>query len=694
MANYANLLATIAANIYTNGNNEVTAAMVKTAVDSMVASLGAGYQFMGVATPATNPSNPDAKQFYIAGEAGTYSNFGGAVLEDGEIGLLYGSGTSWSLSTIRVNDSTAQDILARVVDAIGGESVDVSAFTDGYVEHSSGAIVSNNGWRHSDFIRIDPQSNIVYQYLETDNSYVSAITFYDEDKTKLDDISNIGPRDVKRVFYNIPAGTMYVRYSILASDAALASVVVFPEKSGVNISENAERVYTLSGYYLDNVGRALANASFDTALYNVSNLRGKSLKIYAPTSSAYIASFAVFDSFQIVGNPPLVYGDTTNNGSTAYVDLSAYPKAVCCAVTFSSGGDDTTEVSAVVDDADVKVDVRNGHRDRFGECYKVASLAAGLTFNGLQNGIAGNKQLTFSASINSTFTGLRFGQGYNLYGGMTINLTPTKLYVYKNNDLVNAVAEETHGLTISTFVAINVRFDRDTRVHLRLIGDSGAYDMATELYLLASHGPVFLTAISTLDDVVISSTSMNLDSKVWFVGDSFISINDTSRWGYYLVNQYDANPMIIGYPGAGAQDVLPFVRSALAFGNPGFIVWCVGMNNPDSGAIDPTWKAATDEFIAICRERGIVPIFQLIPNSKGSAPGSSDLSNQHLHDYKNAYMLSLGYRTIDIPAVVGADSDGNWRAGWHFSDYIHPNALSASAIALAMIANVPECLNQ
>ena len=35
MANYANLLATIAANIYTNHNNEVTAEMVKTAVDAM-----------------------------------------------------------------------------------------------------------------------------------------------------------------------------------------------------------------------------------------------------------------------------------------------------------------------------------------------------------------------------------------------------------------------------------------------------------------------------------------------------------------------------------------------------------------------------------------------------------------------------------------------------------------------------------
>lgn len=100
MANYANLLATIAANIYTNGNNEVTAAMVKSAVDSMVASLGAGYQFMGVATPATTPGNTDVKQFYIASTPGTFTNFldsGSDPLEvnDGEVAVLKYD-TAWS----------------------------------------------------------------------------------------------------------------------------------------------------------------------------------------------------------------------------------------------------------------------------------------------------------------------------------------------------------------------------------------------------------------------------------------------------------------------------------------------------------------------------------------------------------------------------------------------------------------------
>lgn len=100
MANYANLLATIAANIYTNGNQEVTAAMVKTAMNAAINSLGAGYQFMGVAHPADTPSGyADLRAFWLAGEAGTYTNFGGLVLADGSLGILKYDG-SWSLETI------------------------------------------------------------------------------------------------------------------------------------------------------------------------------------------------------------------------------------------------------------------------------------------------------------------------------------------------------------------------------------------------------------------------------------------------------------------------------------------------------------------------------------------------------------------------------------------------------------------
>lgn len=96
MANYANLLATIAANIYTNNNNEVTASMVKTSVDAMVSTLIAGgYLYKGVAHPNDAAISPDANVFYLATDAGTYTNKGGLVVADGEVAFLKFNG-SWS----------------------------------------------------------------------------------------------------------------------------------------------------------------------------------------------------------------------------------------------------------------------------------------------------------------------------------------------------------------------------------------------------------------------------------------------------------------------------------------------------------------------------------------------------------------------------------------------------------------------
>lgn len=95
MANYATLKAAIAAAIRENGNNEITGTLLQQQLLAMVNSLGVGYQYAGIATPTTNPGTPDQNVFYIASTAGTYTNFGGLVLADGEIAILKYNG-AWS----------------------------------------------------------------------------------------------------------------------------------------------------------------------------------------------------------------------------------------------------------------------------------------------------------------------------------------------------------------------------------------------------------------------------------------------------------------------------------------------------------------------------------------------------------------------------------------------------------------------
>ena len=111
MANYQLLKADIDAKVYQNGTQEITGENLNSVLNAMVASLGVGYQFMGMATPI-NPGtaqNPDYKCFYLATTPGTYTNLGGLVVADGEIAILKYD-TSWikEVTGIAIAESVSQ----------------------------------------------------------------------------------------------------------------------------------------------------------------------------------------------------------------------------------------------------------------------------------------------------------------------------------------------------------------------------------------------------------------------------------------------------------------------------------------------------------------------------------------------------------------------------------------------------------
>ncbi len=95
MANYASLKAAIQDVIKTNGNNEITGALLQQSLLSMINSLGVNYQYVGIANLSTNPGTPDQNVFYLATVPGTYANFGGLVVGDEEIAFLKWNG-SWT----------------------------------------------------------------------------------------------------------------------------------------------------------------------------------------------------------------------------------------------------------------------------------------------------------------------------------------------------------------------------------------------------------------------------------------------------------------------------------------------------------------------------------------------------------------------------------------------------------------------
>ena len=94
MANYQILKADIDEKVYENAQQKITGTNLNSVLNAMVTTLGAEYQFAGVATKDTNPGTPDAKVFYIANGKGTYTNFGDINVTEDEVVVLYW-GSSW-----------------------------------------------------------------------------------------------------------------------------------------------------------------------------------------------------------------------------------------------------------------------------------------------------------------------------------------------------------------------------------------------------------------------------------------------------------------------------------------------------------------------------------------------------------------------------------------------------------------------
>lgn len=113
MANWTTLKAAIANTIKTNGDQEITGQILQNALNNIISSVGENATFVGIATPTTNPGTPDGPVFYLASEAGTYSNFNGLVVNANEASILQFNNGTW----IKKNTGLAPKSLMAVSSA-------------------------------------------------------------------------------------------------------------------------------------------------------------------------------------------------------------------------------------------------------------------------------------------------------------------------------------------------------------------------------------------------------------------------------------------------------------------------------------------------------------------------------------------------------------------------------------------------
>ena len=133
MANFAILKSAVADVIKTNGNNEITGALLQAVLLAMINSLGEHYQYVSIANPATDPGTPEQNVVYVAFQPGTYSNFGGIVVGDNEVAFLKYNG-SWFKDTTGAATASSVSTLLSTIDELESVVDGQNAQIDDFIE--------------------------------------------------------------------------------------------------------------------------------------------------------------------------------------------------------------------------------------------------------------------------------------------------------------------------------------------------------------------------------------------------------------------------------------------------------------------------------------------------------------------------------------------------------------------------------
>lgn len=381
MANWTTLKAAIADVIKTNGNQEITGAVLQNTLNSIVSAVGENATFAGIATPVTNPGTPDGPVFYIAAQTGIYSNFEGITVEN-EVAILLWK-TSWKKLLTNIAPLSDISLIRAVLDNVklnstGKNKINLSNKIDGHFLNLSGNLVSTSSYCISNYIEI--KSSTQYYISKTNVGGANHI-IYDKNLNVLSttkDGAVTTPSDAKYIRLSISksqlsaaqmelgnVATSYEPFTDnydneqkfvkletqmmtdktelktqMASDRTELEMQIADKKS-VSLGKNLFNKLTVkNGYYIDASGKLKTNSTLSLSYYIKVN---PNTSYYIQNTNTGGASNVWFDKEFNAIKEAAKSGVTTSPSNVAYIRLSISTAVVDDAMFFEGNAATTYE---------------------------------------------------------------------------------------------------------------------------------------------------------------------------------------------------------------------------------------------------------------------------------------------------------------------------------------------------------------
>jgi lysophospholipase L1-like esterase len=436
--------------------------------------------------------------------------------------------------------------------------------------------------------------------------------------------------------------------------------------------------------YINNAGGLSDNTSGD---YSVSDyIQVKSNTTYATNVATGAGKIACYDdAFELLG----AISETSVSGVYQFTTL-ANTKYI--RITIFKASYSALPKNAIVNEGTSLLDYQNFtdnertenlYRTFYGKRVFVESVLANNSVRFVAPNTKSGNLITFDATLDGTFTQLDIRHGYNEpYAASYVRITSTEIIVYDTLNTTLAVRERyTHNLTIANHLTVIIDVFKVDTAKITITVPSGQY--VNTINWEGCRGDIALYNAQdscTLRNVNFIHSVKDYSKDIWAYGDSYFDF-----WPKVAQNMGFTNAMFDGYGGRTSTGGLASLNINLQYKTPKVILWCLGMNDPDSDTeVNADWLDTFNTLKTICKNKKIELVLMTIPNTP-----------THNHTFKNEIVKNSGYRYIDVAEAVGASTyPSNWYAGLLSSDNIHPtHSFGKQVIASKVIASLPELSN-
>lgn len=307
------------------------------------------------------------------------------------------------------------------------------------------------------------------------------------------------------------------------------------------------------------------------------------------------------------------------------------------------------------------------------------------------NNIGINKKMFLSADIGNSFERIQMGHGRTSYGSCYLEITTTDISVYKYTSALNVVKTCAHGLTIQDFINVSIETNIEQNATIRLVTSTGSFTLE-KISWNGNNGNIFVQSTnSELLNVCAKWTCTDYNKSIHIYGDSYCGIVNSNRFMYYLRTWGYHTFLLDSYAGRNSIKAYDSLLSNLQHSSPKYIVWTLGMNDPDTTTgVNSNWETIMNKLISLCADNDIELILCTIPNVRGGTVDDTNISSARNHSFKNEWIRNSGYRYIDFCKVVGADDNISWKDGLLSDDGVHPNTLGAEVLASKFVQDFHE----